>query len=234
MSILSEYAALIDDTITYLKDISSPLLVSKEEWQRPFVPQAKTESPAPLSKEVILPKKLPLKTSLPISSSQVQQQERVQEKSSVEPATQKKEQNRPKTDNAEIKPFLQRLSMALSDNIPDDAAATRMMSSYKEHVGPVDVILFACDHDAETMELIKNLSRSIDQKLAKIKVLRADRLEKEERWDLFFSKNPIKLFIATVGFTQLKKGMVHYKQSGDALFLHDTPLILLLPPGSYS
>jgi hypothetical protein len=233
-TILSEYSALISDTIAYLKELPSPLLVSKEEWQVPVHPRAKTAAPAPFHKEVILPKTSMPKTEPKMEPKTEPKTELRAEKKETPHLPQQAPQHRPKPEQGPIKLFLQNVGVRLSDKIPDDAAATRMMLSYKEHVGTVDVILFACDTDPHTLELVKNLSRSIDQKLRPIKVLRPDRWEREERWDVFFSKNPVKLFIATAGFTQLKKGMAHYKRVGDATFLHDTPLILLLPSEAYA
>lgn len=129
----------------------------------------------------------------------------------------------------DIKNFLQRHSIHLSEHIPDDAQAVRIMSAYKEYIGNVDVVIFACDADAETLLLIKNLSKSIDQKLAPIKILRPDRLEREQRWGLFIAKNPIKLIIATSEFSKLKAAMRHYTHSDDKSygFLEGIPLIIL-------
>ena len=62
-------------------------------------------------------------------------------------------------DNAKIRQFLERTSIQCSDRIPDDAGATKQMLSYKEYLGEVDVVLFACDTDTDTLTLIKNLSK---------------------------------------------------------------------------
>lgn len=213
----SEYAALIRDTIAYLKELPSTLLVSREEWQSPVHRQVKTITPTSFDKQTIASPKMEKKERLVPQASPISQP-----RLKAEPPEQ-----------THIKPALQKLGVRLSDEIPDDAAATRAMLAYKECVGTVDVILFASDTDPHTLEFVKNLSRSIDQKLCPIKVLRPDRWEKEDSWDLFFSKNHVKLFLATAGFVQLKKGMVHYKRAGDGTFLHHTPLILLSPSETY-
>jgi hypothetical protein len=111
------------------------------------------------------------------------------------------------------------------------------MQAYKEYLGDVDVIIFACDADPDTLSLIKNLSKSIDQKLGLVKVLRADRFEREELWDLFLSKNPVKLIIASSGFMQLKNAMAYYTRGAEdspLSFLSGIPLVVLLPCASYA
>jgi hypothetical protein len=140
--------------------------------------------------------------------------------------------SKPKDDGA-IKNFLQRISFALSERIPDDAAATRKMHAYKEYLGTVDVILFLCDEDPDTLALMKNLSKSIDQKLGPARMLRPDRLEREGRWDLFLSKNRVKLFIASCGFAQCTQAMTHFRQTGSAMTLSGIPLIVLQSAAAY-
>lgn len=133
-------------------------------------------------------------------------------------------------DDAKIRQFLERTAIQCSDRIPDDSSATKQMLSYKEYLGEVDVVLFACDTDPDTLTLIKNLSKSIDQKLGSIKILRPDRLESENRWKQFTEQNPLKLIIASAGFVHLKHAMSHYTPP----FLNKIPLVLLLPSTSYT
>lgn len=147
----------------------------------------------------------------------------------------KKEDSKIHASDPGIKSFLQRCSVPLAACIPDDAEAVRAMSAYKEYIGNADVVIFACDADTDTLDLIKNLSKSIDQKLAPVKVLRSDRLEAKQRWDLFIAKNPVKLYIASSGFSQLKNAM-HYYTHRDGLahgLFNGIPLIILSPCASY-
>jgi hypothetical protein len=139
-------------------------------------------------------------------------------------------------DDAKIRQFLESASIQCSDRIPDDAGATKHMLSYKEYLGELDVVLLACDTDADTLTLIKNLSKSIEKKLGTIKILRPDRLENENKWLLFTEQNPLKLLIASAGFVHLKHAMSHYKPPEGTMhgFLNQIPLVLLLPHSSYS
>jgi hypothetical protein len=103
----------------------------------------------------------------------------------------------------QIKESLQRIApgLTLSDQIPDDAAAKR-----------AKVIILACDDDPATLDLLKKLARSIDQKLGgPVKILSAKRLDDVK-------KSGCKLLIASAGFNAEKS---------------EIPLIVLAPPRFY-
>jgi len=105
-------------------------------------------------------------------------------------------------------------SMRLRETPLDDTAATRLMHAWQEYVGAVDVVLLAASQDKETVELIKNLAKTLVQKKGqRVKALSAERLEREKRWDLFLSKNRPKLLIASAQLTQMQNAMSFYKQN---------------------
>ncbi|HEY2810863.1 MAG TPA: hypothetical protein VGJ00_05700 [Rhabdochlamydiaceae bacterium] len=133
-------------------------------------------------------------------------------------------------------PFLKNFPLSLNEAIPDDKAATRIMNAWEEYIGAIDVVVIACEKDEETLSLIKNLSKSIDQKLAKAKILSADRLEKEERWDLFLAKNNPKLILATAGFSHLKNALRYctFKPVTSERLFGAYPLIILAPAAVYA
>ncbi len=239
-----EYAALINDTIAHLKETSLSLLSTREEWEALGKIKIQSPPPAPLPPRT-QPKPSSSPSAKPAPARVVSQPEQLTKDPLIEKKVEKKAerpahhnvQHSAKKDDSKIKSFLHRVSFPLSESIPDDAAATRVMKAYKEYVGDVDVIIFACDADPDTLSLIKNLSKSIDQKLGPVKVLRADRFEREELWDLFLSKNPVKLIIASSGFTQLKNAMAYYTrglEDSPLSFLRGIPLIVLLPCASYA
>ena len=233
-----EYSTLIRDTIAYLKESPAFVFSTKEEWealqelkaQLPPVRRAvATMPPAPVAEAPI---------RMRISSPNETSPDRILEKKA--PLAQEKSPcpipSSSSCSGIKIKSFLQRSSVPLTEHIPDDSAVTKEISAYKEYIGAVDVVIFACDAEPDTLSLIKNLSKSIDQKLGPVKVLRSDRWEKEGRWDAFLTKNPIKLVIASSGFSQLKGAMSHYvsPDGGSSSFLKTIPLIILSPCAVYS
>lgn len=247
----SDYAALIRDAIAYLKESSSPVFGTKEEWEalhafknrllaKPAFEKKGddfAESPVPCTSTypIFRPSQSLDKKPIPTKEPVVEKKQlHLQEMPAQQQSLSKKKEDS-KTNNLGIKSFLQHCSVSLATHIPDDAQAVRTISAHKEYIENVDVVIFACDADSDTLALIKNLSKSIDQKLAPVKILRSDRLESEQRWDLFMAKNPIKLCIASSGFSRLKNAMRYYTHKdgcAHSLF-NDVPLIILSPCTSY-
>ena len=131
----------------------------------------------------------------------------------------------------QIKKMLQRIApmIQLTDQIPDDAKAKRVSNAWKERIPDAEVVLFACDSENHTLDLLKALAKAIDQHLAKPKILMAEKFEKEKRWDLFLEKTPLRLIIATAGIEKFPDLMRFYKGST----LNETPLLVLSPASVY-
>lgn len=121
-------------------------------------------------------------------------------------------------------------TVRLRETTLEDAAATRLMQAWQEYVGEVDVVLLAASQKKETVELIKNLAKTLVQKKEqRVKALSAEGLEREKRWDLFLSKNRPKLLIASAELAQMQNAMSFYKQNtatGEAT-LGGIPLVIL-------
>jgi hypothetical protein len=136
-----------------------------------------------------------------------------------------------------IKKTLQKIapSLKLNDQIPDDAEAKRIANAWKEKIVDVDIVLLVCDPSSETLEFLKGLAKAIDQHLAKVKIMMADRLEREKRWDLFLEKNSFRLIIASDGIQKLSELMRFYKAvpAHSQFFLNQTPLHILSPAQTY-
>lgn len=136
-----------------------------------------------------------------------------------------------------IKKTLQRIAphLNLSDHIPDDSQAKRIASGWKELVPDSQVVLLACDASADTLEFLKGLAKAIDQHLAKVKLLMAERLEREKRWDLFLDKNAFRLIIASDGIQKLPELMRFYKSipANSQSFLDQIPLLVLFSSSVY-
>jgi hypothetical protein len=140
-------------------------------------------------------------------------------------------------DHSPIKRTLQRIapSLKLIDSIPDDRGAKRISSAWKEKIFDADVVLLVCDSSSKTLEFLKGLAKAINQHLSKVKILMAERLEQEKRWDLFLNKNSLRLIIASDAIQKLPELMRFYKSipAHAQLFLDRTPLFILSPVSTY-
>ena len=208
--------SLIRDTLQQAKDPlqpKQPFLVSAEEWtffQGPKMePKTEQRAPPPAARE---------KPKPPPSA----------------PTAQRAAKSLPDTEPA-MRKLLQKAAPAIKlvEQIPDDAEAKRIAEGWKEKVHDADVILLLCDTAPETVDFFKGLAKAIDQHLAKAKILAAERLEREKRWDIFLNQNAFRLIVASEGMQQLPELMRSFRQDGVHLFLNKTPLVLLAPASVY-
>jgi hypothetical protein len=123
----------------------------------------------------------------------------------------------------------------LVDAVPDDAHAKKIAGGWKEKIPDAEVILLACDTDSETLELLKSLGKAIDQNLAKAKIIPAEKLEQENRWEMFLRKNQFRLIVASEGMKKLPELMKFYTAipSQAQSFLDKTPLLALSTASVY-
>jgi hypothetical protein len=126
-------------------------------------------------------------------------------------------------------------SLKLTDHIPDDREAKRISSAWKEKIADVEVVLLICDSHDNTLEFLKGVAKAIDQHLAKTKILMAERLEREKRWDLFLKKNTLRLIIASDAIQKLPELMRFFKSvpAQAQFFLDKTPLLILSAASMY-
>ncbi|GEM_PF-4843025 len=113
--------------------------------------------------------------------------------------------------------------------VPDDTTAKKIAGGWKEKIEDAEVVLLACETDADTLDLLKSLGKAIDQNLAKAKIITAEKLEQEKRWDIFLQKNPFRLIVATEAMKKLPELMSFYHSvpAQSQFFLGKTPLLVL-------
>jgi hypothetical protein len=133
-----------------------------------------------------------------------------------------------------IKQMLQKAApgVKIMEQVPDDSEAKRVAESWREKVSDAEAVLLLCDTDAETVDFLKGLAKAVDQHLAKTKIIAAERLEREKRWDIFL-KNSFRFIIATEGSQKLSELMRFYKQSDGQMYLDKTPLLILSSASVY-
>ena len=122
--------------------------------------------------------------------------------------------------------------MQLKETIPQDTEATHALSAWKQEL---KVLLLACDEDAETLSLLKNLSKSLLKEHAHVKIIVAEKIERENRWELFLTEQHAKLFIASAGFARFAEAKIfHTQDASQKCFFKKTPFILLSSPELYA
>ena len=222
----SDLHQLIRDTLVFLKDPlqSKQTLFSSAEEVDFF--RVKKAEPLPVPEEVV---EAPVRA--PLRREQIARKPPpvvAEEKAPPPPA---KPERTATTPFDQIKTALQKVAphFSLIDEVPDDAIAKKVASSWKEKIPDVDVVLLACQMDSETLEFLKSLGKAIDTHLAKAKIIPADKLEKEGRWDLFLQKNSFRLIVASQGMEALKGLMSFYHAipSQSRVFLDKIPLLAL-------
>ncbi len=230
--------ALIRDTLLFLKDPSiskQPLFAATEDYA--FF-RKKIEAVKPTQILEVAPSlpKIPLSSSPRFPKPQLEPIQKSENHS--KPVTEEKTISVVLHDNlSAIKKMVQKIApqYPLVDQVPDDLKAKRIANAWKEKIPDVEVILLACDIHNDTLELLKNLARAIDQNLAKCKVVAAERMEKEKRWDFFLEKNAFRLIIASSGIKELPGLMQHYRSNpaSSQHFLGQIPLLLLAQASVY-
>ncbi len=239
---------LICDTLAYLKDPLLPkqtIFATEEDavfFQRAPSPRVIEKPVQPLPVKVQQRPLPPIPSELPVQKKPLQPildkplREEPVLKAEPKPMPPIKEPS-----NAEgfsqIKKTLLRAApgIRLVEEVLDDSAAKRVANAWKEKIHDAQVVLLACETDAGTLELLKSLGKAIDQNLAKAKILPAEKMERDSRWDLFLQKNQFRLIIASDGLQKLPHLMRFYKAlpATSEYYLDKTPLLALSPASVY-
>lgn len=192
---------LIEDTLSYLQNSTNGKneIATLEEWhffesfkeQKHLSEQDLLEKVEPIAKPVEIP--LTEKTTSLLSPSQpsIKQTPRAM---TPQKALQQPIVTPQKTEKEiKIKTILQKI-------MPSFLLHDTLLKESKEN--EYDVLILLCDPSFETMSLVKSLANAINQRLGKVKVLSAFKIEQEKRWKDVLSF-PYRLMIATDQFIQL-------------------------------
>lgn len=232
---MHELHSLIRDTMVFLKDPLSPkqtLFASADDLA--FF-RSKTVAALPQPKKVLpLPPLPPTPKPAPPVYKKEKEASPVQETVPTQPNTKPSAKipepvkmegfEKIRTTLARVAPHVQ-----LVDTVPDDANAKKIAGGWKEKIADAEVVLLACETDSDTLELMKSLAKAVDQNLAKAKIIPADKLEQENRWEMFLQKNQFRLIVATEGIKKLPELMKFYHAipAQSQAFLDKTPLLAL-------
>jgi hypothetical protein len=223
---------LVRDTLAYLKDPLSPrqsILTTAENYA--FFQKDEVKEPTIIQKQENRFPQPQQRTTFTEKAAAQPKPAAHNTPSSSKPVQPIAADNAMDSTQSPIKKTLQRIApnLKLIDQIPDDEQAKRIASAWKEKISDAEVILLVCDSNADTLEFLKGLAKAIDQHLAKVKILMAERLEREKRWDLFLDKNSFRLIIASDGMQKLPELMRFYKSvpASAQFFLDKTPLLVL-------
>lgn len=125
-----------------------------------------------------------------------------------------------------IRSVLQKIApnMKLHDTILDDLKAQKAAKAWSEQI---KVIIITGPTSDEELLFLKDLARSIHDRLSATKLISGAKLEKEKGWESFFKKNSLKLIILTQAAQQYIELMLCYKREKNQPFLANTALIVL-------
>jgi hypothetical protein len=226
------YSQLVKETIQFLQEQPQNHFELVSPTLHAFFPKTKALPPAPV-KAPLLPKpQLPAAEKKPAFVKPIEEPIHVQASvPQVRPAAP------PAIPSSEIQKTLQKIAphMRLSNEVPGDAVAQRIASSWQEKMPDTEVVLLLLDPSKESVEFLKNLGKAVHTQLCPAKVISGTRLEQEKRWDLFLEKNAFRLIIATDGMKNYPDLMRYYKAlpAQQESFLGKTPFISLSPTATY-
>lgn len=120
--------------------------------------------------------------------------------------------------------------LKLCTTIPSDQHAQKLKNKWLDnHVIP-PVIILSFQQNDKHLAFLKNVAKAISLHLAPARVLSADQIEKEKKWETILTSSHLKLVIASDYDIYLKPQLMHfYKEvpQQNRHFLHQTPLLLL-------
>ena len=158
----SDFKQLIRDTLVFLRDPLLPKQTFFTSAEEHAFFRVKTSLAAVQPKKAAsMPPPLPPPVPRPFVAQPQKKEEPVA--AAQEPKPQIKAQNPVKTEGSEqIKSTLLRMAshIKLVDEVPDDANAKKIASGWKEKIPEIEVVLLACETDADTLELLKSFGES--------------------------------------------------------------------------
>jgi len=236
----NEYLHLVQDTLHYLKSLKAPILSTKEEcdYFRKLFKTSKQKTPilipAPKKEEVVqraVPLPLPIKEPNVVEKvvEKVIEIGKIKEEKKRDPIIQ---ENIPplhfsfgkwKAICGKIAPDLLILS-----EIPTDAIAKNIAARWKTKNLSAPITILFIQEVAEHKTFLEQIAIALDVHFVPAKLVHAEPLEKEGKWETFLSNDLLKLLIiCDYTLWQMPKLLKLYKETKVARFLGDKTLFLL-------
>ncbi len=115
---------------------------------------------------------------------------------------------------------------------PNDARAKEAAVRWKKYETGAKVLILAFGEKEEELLYLKNLAKAIHTKLKPTKIIDAQALEKDKKWETFFGVNQFELIIASKQPLFSSPELKRYFQEESSIslpLLAKAPLILLTP-----
>lgn len=128
-------------------------------------------------------------------------------------------------------------TLTLFDHPPPDTQAQHMASGWKEWMPGIQIVILMLHKTPSETVWMQALARAMQNKWGGVKILHALRLEQEKRWDLFFSKNELRLILLSAGSLDPYPELLKYYKSIPAqaiALLNEIPTLHLHPPSTYT
>jgi hypothetical protein len=200
-TVQEELLELIQQTIGLLKSDSRIKLPSSKEVYTYFIPPKKPVNLEQKKPQIELKKSVSVKKEKPIE-----------------------EMSFPRWPSIRLK--LQKIvpMMKLLDTIPDDFRAQQIANAWRKQT---EIFILAGPALNEELIFLKNLARSIHDRLTTVKLISGAKLEQEKLWKSFFEKNVCKLLIIAHSAQKYTELMSYYQQGKNRLA--SIPIIILQP-----
>lgn len=114
--------------------------------------------------------------------------------------------------------------MKLLDTIPDDLQAQKMANAWCKQI---EVVIIAGLASNEELLFLKDLARTIQDRLTTVKLISGAKLEKEKSWKSFFEKSTFKMLIIAQPAQKYTELMLCYQKEKNQLA--SIPVIILHP-----
>lgn len=129
-----------------------------------------------------------------------------------------------------IRSTLQQIAphMKLLDIIPSDLQAQHVANAWSKKI---EAMIIAGPASHEELLFLKDLARTIQDRLTSVKLISGTKLEKEKSWKSFFNKSSFKILIIACAAQKYTELMLCYQKEKNQLA--SIPVILLRPMEMY-
>ena len=220
--LIDEYIHLIADTLSYVKSRMG------EDISKPEKPVLASSPDSPSLKTPSFKKEVSLEPEEKLSQEKKGHPHSFQKEKWVIKETLRQSDD-PVQD---LKVLLSKIApqYRITPTVLDDSLGKRKANEWKYKTQAAPITIFIFRQRPEERKLLENIARATETYFAPTRLISAEEIEKQQRWDAFFSSDELKWIITCDDrICQLKSLMTLYKElpSSSEAFLNDVPLFIL-------
>lgn len=126
--------------------------------------------------------------------------------------------------------------LSLTDKIPDDTEAKKRAYQWKEPIVAFQLAIISFESVPSHLLFLKNVKQAINTLLTPSTLVDGWTMEKEQKWDLFFTNQNLKgLLISSLSFWKSTSLIRFYRENSHTKehFIHNIPVIFMEEIASY-